>query len=138
MFTEIFGGGYKAPGGVFSDTNWITNGITFINGSSENGKQRCRQIILPSFTITVVSFNIIVPSLKVGEVKKIMQFPKLLSDAQRLNTQVLNYIALVNYNSRVDFDFTSDGQLQITARYDADQTKLVVSQELVLITENIK
>lgn len=69
-FTEIFGGG------TYSDTGWVTAGITFLNGASKgNGTPMFRTVTKGKLGITFLAIPVTVPALKAGAVSNVVQLP---------------------------------------------------------------
>ena len=69
-FTEIFGGG------KYSDTGWVTAGITFINGASKgDGTPKFRTITQGKLGMTFLSIPVVVPALGAGAVSNVVQLP---------------------------------------------------------------
>ena len=69
-FAEIFGGG------SYSDTGWVTSGITFINGASKgDGTPKFRTVTRGKLGITFLSIPVTVPALGAGAVSNVVQLP---------------------------------------------------------------
>lgn len=149
LITKIVSGMEKGPEAIelnlealeCTDTDWITAGITGINGHVVSGTPRYRQIVTPEFTLTVLIFGVSNPSgLDVAKNDDIVQFPSsLLSSDQMINTQILNRFQIVGYNKRVSYSFSASGKVNVTSRSDAaiNSGDGNLSAGLVLLTENI-
>lgn len=149
LITKIVSGMEKGPEAIeqdlealeCTDTDWVTSGITGINGHVISGTPRYRQIVTPQFTLTVLIFGATNPDgLAVGKNDSIVQFPStLLSSDQLINTQILNPYQIVGYNKRVSYGFSASGVVSVTSRNDAEINSGDgnLSAGLVLVTENI-
>lgn len=69
-FAEIFGGG------TFTDTDWMTAGITFINGASKgDGSAKFRTVTHGKLGMTFLSIPVTVPALGAGATIDVVQLP---------------------------------------------------------------
>ena len=88
-FAEIFGGG------SYSDTGWVTSGITFINGASKgDGTPKFRTVTRGKLGITFLSIPVTVPALGAGAVSNVVQLPATaqIANAESVNILFISFI----------------------------------------------